>query len=83
MNYSYGSQTVTLVSQKNKHNNFKMNVNTTRKTKNPSQLASLVESPLNFMSMCSFGKINFSTEVGDKLLTDKYSDQSNRLFLRI
>ena len=48
-----------------------MNVNTMRKTKICSQLASLMESPLNFM--CSIGKFLLQ-KVGDKKLKDKYSD---------
>ena len=57
MNFSYDSHTVTLVSvcvpfvsQKNKQNNLKMNVNTMRKTKKYSHLAaiaSLMGGPLN------------------------------------
>ena len=50
-------------------NEFKYNV----KDKKFSQLASLMEGPLNLMSICSIEKIFFSTKVEDKQLNDKYS----------
>ena len=50
-----------LSSTKKEQNNFKTNVNTMWKTKTPSELASLMESPLNFM--CFIGKkiVNVNT----------------------
>ena len=49
-----------------------MNVSAMRRTKKSSQIANLMEGPLNFM--CFTGKIFFFTKVGDKQLNDKYSD---------
>ena len=76
MNVSYGSQTIPLMlslstrrMNKEFQNEFKYNV----KDKKFSQLASLMEGPLNLMSICSIEKIFFSTKVEDKQLNDKYS----------
>ena len=55
MNFSYGSHAVTLVSlcvpfvsQKNKQNNLKMNLNDKKQKTLASQPASLIWNPLNF-----------------------------------
>ena len=76
MNFSYGSQTIQLILSlstrrinKKFQNEFKYDV----KDKKFSQLAGLMEDPLNLMSICSIEKIFFSTKVEDKQLNDKCS----------
>ena len=79
MNFSYGSQTVTLVSvcvpffgQKNKQSNFKVNVNTMRKTKKIQPAASQLDGRhIKFRKK----KKKFYTKVRDKQLNYKYSDK--------
>ena len=76
MNFSYGSQTIQLMLSlptrrinKKFQNEFKYNV----KDKKFSQLATLMEGPLNLMSICSIEKIFFSTKAEDKQLNEKCS----------
>ena len=87
MNYSYGSHTVTLVSicapllsQKNK-----LNVNTMCIYKNNINKNIIASSPADKLDggALKFLKKSFFTIVGDKHLTDNYSDNILRLVLQI